>query len=71
MPGSAGVGSDTPGGQSGQLSGYLSFAVRQEVLRSFAAAADRASKAIKAEARGDHEEAKRLWRLILGPAFPN
>lgn len=60
-----------PGGQSGLLSGYLNYAVRQEVTQSFNAAADRAAKAIEAESRADHEEAKRLWRIILGDTFPN
>lgn len=60
-----------PGGQSGSLSSYLSWTARQEVLQSFAVAADRAAKAREAEARGDHEEAKRLWRIILGSTFPS
>lgn len=60
-----------PGVQSGLLSGYLSYAGRQEVTQSFNTAADRAAKGIEAEGQGDHEEAKRLWRIILGPAFPN
>ncbi|TQF73343.1 nucleotidyltransferase [Rhodococcus spelaei] len=60
-----------PGGQSGSLSGYLSWTARQEVIQSFRTAADRAAKARAAEADGDHEEAKRLWRIILGSTFPN
>lgn len=60
-----------PGGQSGSLSGYLGWASRNEVVQSLSAAADRAAKARAAAARGDHEEAKRLWRIVLGSSFPN
>jgi hypothetical protein len=60
-----------PGGQSGSLTSYLSWTTRQEVTQSFRTAADRASKALAAEAEGDHDEAKRLWRIILGTAFPS
>ncbi|WP_152030827.1 SMODS domain-containing nucleotidyltransferase [Agromyces aureus] len=60
-----------PGGQSGALSGYLSWSGRQEVTQALASASDRARKANEAEARGDHDEAKRLWRIILGSSFPN
>lgn len=59
-----------PGGQGGDLSSYLTFSGRQELLKAFRSAADRASSANAAEARGDHEEAKRLWRIILGGDFP-
>nr|WP_015062494.1 nucleotidyltransferase [Arthrobacter sp. J3.49]AFK89532.1 Valyl-tRNA synthetase [Arthrobacter sp. J3.49] len=58
-----------PGGQSGTLSSYLSWAERQEVLQALKSAADRASKAQQAEASGDHAEAKRLWKIILGSSF--
>ena len=60
-----------PGGQSGLLSGYLTWNARGEVSRSFEVAADRATKAIEAEDSGDHEEAKRLWRIVLGSSFPS
>lgn len=59
-----------PGGQSGSLSGYLGWTDRDEVRRSFAAAADRASRAIDAENNGDHAKAKQLWSWVLGPQFP-
>jgi hypothetical protein len=59
-----------PGGQSGLLSGYLSWTARDEVRKSFDAAEDRASRAVSAEDSGDHEEAKRLWRIVLGSSFP-
>jgi hypothetical protein len=60
-----------PGGQSGLLSGYLSWTAREEVRKSFDTAEDRATKALAAEESGDHEEAKRLWRIVLGSSFPN
>ncbi|MCF4123038.1 hypothetical protein L1785_18845 [Antribacter sp. KLBMP9083] len=60
-----------PGGQSGTLSNYLSWPGREEVIQALASAADRARKANEAEARGDHDEAKRLWRIILGSSFPS
>lgn len=59
-----------PGGQSGTLSGYLTWAGRQEVVQALGSAAERARKANEAEARGDHDEAKRLWQIILGSGFP-
>lgn len=60
-----------PGGQSGALSGYLTWTGRQEIIQSLGSAAERARKANAAEARGDHDEAKRLWRIILGSSFPS
>lgn len=60
-----------PGGQSGSLSGYLSWSARQEAVQALKAAAERASKALTAEAAGAHQEAKRLWRILLGAAFPD
>lgn len=59
-----------PGGQSGSLSGYLGWNARLEVQNAMHAAADRAQKAIVAEAAGNHAEAKRLWRIVLGDGFP-
>jgi len=59
-----------PGGQSGILSGYLTFNARQQVLQSLRTAQDQAARALLAESNGDHEEAKRLWSLILGADFP-
>lgn len=59
-----------PGGQGGDLSAYLTWSGRQELLNALSAAADRAKQANEAEDRGDHAEAKRLWRIILGDAFP-
>lgn len=60
-----------PGGQSGLLNSYLTWSDEQDIKRSFTAASDRALRAIDAEERGDHVEAKRLWRIILGSSFPS
>lgn len=60
-----------PGKQGGRLGGYLTWSARQELLTALSSAADRARRANEAEARGDHDEAKRLWRIILGSTFPN
>lgn len=59
-----------PGGQGGDLSAYLTWTGRQNLIQALNTAADRAKKANAAEARGDHSEAKRLWRIILGDSFP-
>jgi hypothetical protein len=59
-----------PGGQSGLLNDYLTLSQEKEIKQSFAVASDRALRAIQAEADGDHDEAKRLWKIILGPSFP-
>lgn len=59
-----------PGGQSGDLSTYLTWTAREQLRQALSSAADRASKALAAEARADHAEAKRLWRIILGDDFP-
>lgn len=60
-----------PGGQGGDLSSYLTPTGRQSLLDALKSTADRAQKANEAEARGDHTEAKRLWRIILGTSFPS
>ncbi len=59
-----------PGGQSGILSGYLTWTTRSEVVKSFEAGHKRASDAMVAEKANNHAEAKRLWALIFGPDFP-
>lgn len=59
-----------PGGQSGNLSSYLTWNGRQQALAALKSAKDRAESALKAEANDDHTEAKRLWRIILGDDFP-
>ena len=59
-----------PGQQSGSLSSYLNWGARTELVTALGSAADRAKKALAAEAAGDHAEAKRLWGIILGSGFP-
>lgn len=59
-----------PGGQSGSLSGYLTWMSRPEALQALRTASERAGRARAAESAGDHAEAKRLWRIILGDGFP-
>lgn len=59
-----------PGGQSGDLSSYLTWTSRQELVTALASAAERAKRANEAESNGDHTEAKRLWKIVLGEEFP-
>lgn len=59
-----------PGGCGGDLTTYLTWNSRQQLLLALNAAAERAKKANESESRGDHDEAKRLWRLVLGADFP-
>lgn len=59
-----------PAGHSGALDGYLTYDSRKAIASRFAEALERSKKAIAAEERGDHAEAKRLWRIELGDEFP-
>ncbi|WP_410651913.1 SMODS domain-containing nucleotidyltransferase [Amycolatopsis sp. cmx-4-54] len=59
-----------PGGHSGDLSSYLTWSSRQDVIRSFEAAKNRCEKAIEAESVANLSEARRLWRIVLGEDFP-
>lgn len=59
-----------PAGHSGNLDDYLTSAARTAIKSRFSEALDRAKKALAAEDRGDHTEAKRLWRIELGEEFP-
>ncbi|MFF7587638.1 hypothetical protein ACFZCK_09150 [Kitasatospora purpeofusca] len=59
-----------PAGFSGDLSSYLTQSNRDAVNDGLKAARDRADLALAAENRGDHREAIRLWRIILGNDFP-
>ncbi|PWS40729.1 hypothetical protein DKT74_31375 [Streptomyces sp. ZEA17I] len=59
-----------PAGFSGDLSTYLSWASKGAANDSLKSARDRADLALAAENRGDHREAIRLWRIILGNDFP-
>lgn len=64
------LGANDPGGQGGDLSSYLTWSARQDLLTSLSSAAGRAKKANEAEARSGHAEAKRLRRIIFGDSFP-
>lgn len=64
------IGVSDPAGHSGQLDDYLTNDARRAVVARFAEAHGRANRAIDAERRGDHTEAKRLWRIELGDEFP-
>jgi Second Messenger Oligonucleotide or Dinucleotide Synthetase domain len=59
-----------PGGHGGDLSSYLTWQRRQNLLQSLSTNANRADRALLAERDGDHAEAKRLWSIILGSDFP-
>lgn len=60
-----------PAGYGGDLSGAMTLLQKGEVIASFGAARDRAKNALDAEAVGDHKEAIRLWRIVLGEQFPS
>ncbi|MGW3227569.1 SMODS domain-containing nucleotidyltransferase [Kitasatospora sp. NPDC001095] len=59
-----------PAGCSGDLSSYLTQSNREAANESLKVARDRADLALEAENQGDHREAIRLWRIILGKDFP-
>ena len=61
---------DDPAGHSGRLSSYLSRASRDALVDRLGEALQRANKAIRAEAEGNHAEAKRLWAVEMGAEFP-
>jgi YD repeat-containing protein len=60
-----------PAGHSGDLAAKFTWNKQQAILQSFTSARDRADKAVAAEARGDHAEAIRLWRIVFGDEFPS
>ena len=59
-----------PAGHFGRLDCYLTASELSAVKSRFKEALDRSNKALDAESRGDHAEAKRLWRIELGDEFP-
>ena len=61
-----------PAGHSGDLSSYLdsSWSQRRQVVANMEEAEERAKRANDAEAKGNHKEAIRLWRLVFGDEFP-
>ena len=60
-----------PAGHSGDLAAKFSYSKQQAIIQSFNSAKQRAANAVAAEARGDHAEAIRLWRIIYGDEFPS
>lgn len=61
--------SDTAG-FSGRLDDYLNASELSALRSRLAEAYARSTRALQAEDRGDHYEAKRLWSVELGPDFP-
>ncbi len=59
-----------PDGYGGDLSSGLTWQSRSDVIDSLHSAHDRAVKANEAEVSGDHQEAIRLWSMVLGSDFP-
>lgn len=60
-----------PAGHGGDLGAGLTYQQQQDVVNSMARSRERATRAVTAETNGDHEEAIRLWRIILGGEFPS
>jgi hypothetical protein len=60
-----------PAGHSGDLAAKLTHDKQLAITQSFNSAKQRACNAVAAEARGDHAEAIRLWRIVFGEEFPN
>ncbi|MEZ5323389.1 MAG: hypothetical protein R2698_15190 [Microthrixaceae bacterium] len=58
-----------PAGHSGSLGASITQASRQAFRARVAEAKARAVNALAAEERGDHAEAKRLWKIELGDEF--
>lgn len=58
-----------PGGCSGDLASGMSYSTRSEVIQSLRTASARSSAALRAENAGNHDEARRLWTIILGDQF--
>jgi hypothetical protein len=64
------IGVSDPAGHFGRLDDYLTRDALSAIKSRFSEASERAGKALAAEDRGDHAEAKRLWRIELGDEFP-
>lgn len=60
-----------PAGHGGDLSTYLTYANRQNLISNLESSRQRAAKANEAERAGDHKEAIRLWGVIYGNEFPS
>jgi hypothetical protein len=65
------LGVSDPAGHSGLLDGYLTSVGRRDLLESFRSSHTRANSAVAAEKSGNHAEAIRLWKIILGNDFPS
>ncbi len=59
-----------PDGYGGDLGASLTPLQESDLKQSFSSTHGRASDAIEAQRDGDHEEAIRLWGIILGDDFP-
>jgi hypothetical protein len=64
------LGVSDPAGHSGKLDAYLAWNARMNLTSRLESANQRAQNALRAEAAGNHAEAKRLWAIELGPEFP-
>ncbi|WP_155981248.1 SMODS domain-containing nucleotidyltransferase [Nocardia sp. BMG111209] len=59
-----------PAGYGGDIATYLAWGARDAVNAALLSARNRADDALAAEERGDHKEAIRQWRIVLGSDFP-
>lgn len=60
-----------PDGHGGDLGESLTWTQQSNIKNSFNTNHTRAAKAVNAETRGNHAEAIRLWKIILGSEFPS
>ncbi|MFF3569255.1 hypothetical protein ACFYXQ_15905 [Nocardia jiangxiensis] len=60
-----------PAGYGGDISTYLTSGARTAVNAALLSARNRTDEALAAEERGDHKEAIRLWKIVLGSQFPD
>ncbi|MDE0231066.1 MAG: hypothetical protein OXI56_01255 [bacterium] len=60
-----------PDGHGGDLGEGLTWTQQSNIKNSFSTNHARAVNAVDAEARGNHAEAIRLWKIILGSEFPS
>lgn len=58
-----------PGGHSTDISSYMTYNRRRDAMTALGTAHAKATNAMAAEALGNHTEAIRLWRIILGDDF--
>ncbi|MCQ3804872.1 MAG: hypothetical protein OXC98_05310 [bacterium] len=60
-----------PDGHGGDLGASLTGTQQSNIKNSFNSSHTRATKAVNAETKGNHAEAIRLWKIILGSEFPS